>query len=753
MGYRYGYGYGHAWRPDRRVTTSAAVGGAGLLVDEANGFATDFLYPTDAQRVAIKETLGPEIITNSGFDSDTYWLKDADWTIAGGVATKVAGAATRSLFAPLSGVVIIGRTYKLTYTLTIAGSGNLQIYLGGAVGTNRSTAGTFSDTITVVSTAGPAFAAPSAWAGTIDNVSVKEVVSVGTTTTTNYALDGFYQNAGTSPKQVWDVNGVLGWSPHNMCLQSQTFDNASWDKATTAAVTPDAIAAPNGTLTADKITELAVSNNHLARANVSITTISGATYTFSVYAKQAERSFLALLDSSLGAPITYFNLATGAVGSVGAGYTAAITDAGSGWYRCSITYIAAATAIPYVHIKVSDAQGTYLGVVGNGIYVWGAQLNRGSTPLPYLPTTTAARYGLAIDYDPVTHASKGLLCEPAATNLQKGTATLTDAAIWLLTGATGTAGGTAPDGRSAFVLTEDTANSTHSIGAVNGQGAVVVSGTVYTVSGFVKAKGRTRFRFYNFTFNNHAVYFDLTTGTTYSPSGGTAPSSRITAVGNDWYRIEVTDQATSTQFRPSLELVSTGTTVSYAGDGVSGVYVWLYGQVETGTVATSPIPTFAATATRGADGYFVLTSAFPLSATASTMIADFTCTGIDTAGASCAATLSDGDMTDALQFRLTAVAVEGSARVANVAVASCTFATPGVGSHKAAFAAQLNDFQAARNGVLSAADTSGAMPVGISRLDLGNSANSTTQSLKGYLRKITYVPRRMSDAELQAKTT
>ena len=46
-----------------------------------------------------------------------------------------------------------------------------------------------------------------------------------------------------------------------------------------------------------------------------------------------------------------------------------------------------------------------------------AQLNRGSVPTAYLPTTTAARYGLALDYDPVTHAAKGLLCEPAATNL------------------------------------------------------------------------------------------------------------------------------------------------------------------------------------------------------------------------------------------------------------------------------------------------------------------------------------------------
>jgi hypothetical protein len=33
---------------------AAAVGGAALLVDEAAGFAADFTYPVDANRVAVK---------------------------------------------------------------------------------------------------------------------------------------------------------------------------------------------------------------------------------------------------------------------------------------------------------------------------------------------------------------------------------------------------------------------------------------------------------------------------------------------------------------------------------------------------------------------------------------------------------------------------------------------------------------------------------------------------------------------------
>jgi hypothetical protein len=51
------------------------------------------------------------------------------------------------------------------------------------------------------------------------------------------------------------------------------------------------------------------------------------------------------------------------------------------------------------------------------------QMNRGTTALAYM-TSTSARVGLCIDYDPVTHACKGLLIEPPATNLLLNSITL-----------------------------------------------------------------------------------------------------------------------------------------------------------------------------------------------------------------------------------------------------------------------------------------------------------------------------------------
>jgi len=234
-------------------------------------------------------------------------------------------------------------------------------------------------------------------------------------TTTEYGLDSFFTNGGTSPKLVWDIAGAIGWSPHNQCLQSQTFEQTTpWNPTTAVTVTANATAAPDGTTTADKLVEAANTSAHqMLHANIG--TVTGATYTFSVYAKAAERSWISLSPANV-APADWFNLGAGTVGTTA--NAGAISSVGGGWYRCSITFIASSTQGPVLHIRTADGQtGTYVGDGTSGIYVWGAQLNRGSTPLVYMPTTTAARFGLPVDYHPVTHAPLGLLVEPTATNL------------------------------------------------------------------------------------------------------------------------------------------------------------------------------------------------------------------------------------------------------------------------------------------------------------------------------------------------
>jgi hypothetical protein len=186
-----------------------------------------------------------------------------------------------------------------------------------------------------------------------------------------------------------------------------------------------------------------------------------------------------------------------------------------------------------------------------------------------------------------------LLLEPQRTNLALFSEQF-DNATWVKNNTSISANSAvSPDGdTNADALVENTANASHNIY----QSINVTSGTTYTVSFFVKANGRTRFRIGdNFGRLPLNVIFDLSTGTVASGTG------TITNYGNGWYRCTATSTATATAAEfIYIILISSGTTTTYTGDGTSGVL--LYGaQIEASAYATSYVKTEAAAVTRLAD--------------------------------------------------------------------------------------------------------------------------------------------------------
>lgn len=207
----------------------------------------------------------------------------------------------------------------------------------------------------------------------------------------------------------------------NLLLQSQTF-GTTWTQ-TNVTIGSDVIAAPDGSTTADSLIEnAAAAVAH--RVTQAVTTTAAAT-TVSCHLKAGSRSwaYIRITNSVPASCFAYINLATGALGTVsGTGATASVQTLADGWYRLSLTVATAVAGSNTIVIAGStgDNAQDYDGTNGlTAIYLWGAQLELGSTATAYIPTTTAA---VTVVLPRITN--RGILVEEARTNLLLNSATL-----------------------------------------------------------------------------------------------------------------------------------------------------------------------------------------------------------------------------------------------------------------------------------------------------------------------------------------
>jgi hypothetical protein len=599
----------------------------------------------------------------------------------------------------------------------------------------------------------------------------------------NVIGDLFWTNSGTSPKLINTSAGALAWSPHNLLLQSQTM-NTSWS-VINITLSLDNTTAPDGTTTAEKFDEATASGRHILYQLSPATVLAGYAHTFSIYLKDGDRRYAVVhvaAGTGSGDFFAYFDLQTGTITDTGkdqagaeatSSYIAStITDVGNGWYRCTVSGIVNATATTaYCQVELSDRADNSSGSFTSGspsylgtskfIYAWGGQLNKRITATSYLATTTAARYGLGIDY---SGGSYGLLVEPAATNLILQSQNL--GTTWTNNSSTESLDATtAPDGTTtADQVVAAAANAEHDM--QQNVTSLDMTSQDYTYSVYMK-KSSLQYSYIQFFRNTspfQLIYaiVDLDGGTiteSGAANGGTLTSSAITALANGWYRVRITGRsgangAVAHTFRVGLWNASTGGGGSMAFNATTADHTYFWGaQVELGTVATSPIPTFAATVTRAKDLIDSPNSIFPIGATEQSIFVWMTDLG--TANGKTLVAIGDGAGasydTGVIYKSTTGPSVKSGSYTNGVTQADFTIGNITVGTaFKVAARYKANDFHAAVGGTLSAApDTSGTYPSGMIEARLGFPSDENPW---GRYFHIVALPRAYSNAELQSET-
>jgi hypothetical protein len=366
--------------------------------------------------------------------------------------------------------------------------------------------------------------------------------------------------------------------------------------------------------------------------------------------------------------------------------------------------------------------------------------------------TSAAVNEARFDYNPSTLAPLGFLIEEARTNSIRnntmvgavagtpGTLPTNGWAYFSTAGLTTSVIGTGTQNGINYIdlRLNGTTTNTFIVLAFDSVAAAASSGQVWTESFWVSLVGGS-------TANITSVNVNL------RQTGGATPT----------FDIPFTPTATFTRVAGSGTLAAgaTGATAALAMFCNNGAAIDItlrigLPQLEQGAFATSVIPTTTTALTRSADVASVNTLSPWYNATEGTIYAETQL--ISTVARNAAGfDLNDGTTNNRNIFRAltTGGADQNIVRSGGVSVASlASVSTPTTAVRKSASAYAVNNFAFTANGGTPSTSVSGAVPVGLNVMLLGSGV-AASEFLGGYLRRITYYPRRLSNADLQTITT
>lgn len=522
--------------------------------------------------------------------------------------------------------------------------------------------------------------------------------------------------------------GLVEVCPWNLLQQSETLSASPWGVAD-VTITDNSQTAPNGTNTADVLTEGTGSGQHRIYQT---TSFASGVYTLSVYVKNITGTRQAYID--LGPVTGFFNFATETIYSATA--IASFEKLANGWYRIALT-TANAITLSTIYLGLGQSNNeTYTGNGTSAIAFYGAQLNIGSTAKPYFPTTDRLNVP-RLTYQNGGGGCPSLLLEKQSTNGVYPSEDFTNA-NWQNYGGASVTANTAisPDGtQNADTLDSGTSTALYNPNGVSG-GAIPFTASIYVkkVNFDVFRFGMTDDTLEEFSYNYNLDTGAISAATT--PSVWTSTSGTITSVGNGWYRLTVTG---------TKGVLGAARMVVKGQSSSKQYYIW-GAQLEASSYATSYIPTTSSSATRVADACYKTGISSLIGQTEGVLFADvnlttrqsFTYISISNAGSSA----------NYIGIYFRAAAIEMEVVNGGVLQGNVQYSNTSTGRFKIAIGYKQNDFVLYVNGTQIGTDTSGTIPT-CDRLDLfGFNDNQPLQVNETIL-----FPTRLTNAELASLTT